>query len=164
MKKNLYFAVFIILLSGLYLYATYLLPERRSADPVGPVFFPAMVGILTLVLGISLLLQSMGEMLQAEAGAGSSNDTDAGGDPRNLQTKQFVAACCVLAWTLLFYFTLNWTGYILGSLIFLFGMFSFFHRGKHFINALVAIAYTGVIYVVFAKLLGISLPEGLIYF
>ena len=48
-----------LLLSGIYLYATYRLPALEIGDPLGPKAFPYLLGILFAASAVLLFIESL---------------------------------------------------------------------------------------------------------
>jgi putative tricarboxylic transport membrane protein len=51
-------------------------------------------------------------------------------------------------------------GYIIATIVYLFGLLCVFHKGRHKSNALIAAGFTAVAYGIFSQLLNVQLPLG----
>ncbi|MEQ8193658.1 MAG: tripartite tricarboxylate transporter TctB family protein [Rhodospirillales bacterium] len=136
-----------------YLFATYELPVKDIGDPIGPQMFPYMIGFGTLVCGIWILFESIFKKQEAVAAA-SGQQTDGYVKSRPL------AAIGVLAWTGVYFTLFEFLGFAISCTIFLFGMTSFFNRGKWLTNALVSIIFSFGVFYVFTQLLDVKLAPG----
>jgi putative tricarboxylic transport membrane protein len=65
---------------------------------------------------------------------------------------------------LLFYVFFEYLGFLIGCTLFLLGLTAYFYRGHWFINIAVSLGFASFIYFGFTRILGISLPRGLLPF
>jgi putative tricarboxylic transport membrane protein len=66
------------------------------------------------------------------------------------------------AWTLVYYVAFEPAGYVLATAVYLIGLLSVLNRGRWIVNLAVTLGFTVVSYIVFAKLLGVALPSGVL--
>ena len=141
-----------------YLWADLHLPATRIGDPLGPKAFPALVAGGLILSAVLLLFEIRKKRHALRAGEQPAHDM------APVTRKQAVTLIAMAAWTALYYAVFEWLGYLLATPVFLFGLLSHFHRGKHVVNAAVAIGFSLVVYALFSLLLGVPLPRGLLDF
>jgi putative tricarboxylic transport membrane protein len=137
-----------------YLFADAMAPKRGYSDPIGPKAFPAMIGIGLFFSGVLLLWETH---KKAQLGAPGS------GHPKFERTHLTILVA-MAAWTAIYYLAFEPVGYLLATAIYLFPMLAYFNRGKWVANSLVAVGFSLAAYVVFAKLLQVTMPVGLLGF
>ena len=150
---NRLLAAAIFVLSGVYMYAASQLPTLEIGDPLGPKVFPYIIGVLGMLAAGWLLI---------ETAAQSKQDL---GKPKAVSAYERphpVAVIAVLAWMLAFYLVLEPLGFILGCFLFLLGLMAYFNRGRWVTNLLVSALFPLGVYFGFTKVLGISLPAGIL--
>jgi putative tricarboxylic transport membrane protein len=145
-------AIFVLVLSGIYLIATYRLPTLAIGDPLGPKVFPYIIGVAGLLAAIWLFVDSH---VQSRAAAGQqAKEAQAQHHP--------LAVLAVLAWLLIFYTFFERLGFVLSCAIFLLGLTAFFYRGHWIVNLSVSLGFPLFVYFGFTQILGISLPRGVL--
>ena len=132
-----------------YLNADSKLPQLQVGDPMGPQVFPALIGIG--LLGSALLLMAEAWRKQRPAAA-TPHDPAA-------RAHQLILAGMVL-WTALYYFAFEPLGYLLSTLVYMFGLLACFNRGRWLVNAACAVGFTLAAYAVFTGFLQVVLPQG----
>lgn len=138
-----------------YLYADWRIPRLQLGDPLGPRAFPALVGILLLVSAVLLAIESRKQ--PGMPGPVRSAVTV----PKARQTAPHaVILTAMLAWTLCYYVAFEPVGYVIATVVYLFGLLCVFHRKRHATNLAIALGFTAIAYVVFSQLLGVQLPLG----
>lgn len=136
-----------LLVAGGYLYLTEQIPVMMFGDPLGPRAFPRLIaGILVL----SALLW-VAEALAARRGRGA--ETAGPAAPAWLPF-------AVTAWFALYVLTLEVLGFVAGSTLFLLGLLTVFHRGRWAINVAVALGMPLCAYLIFTRILSVTLPAG----
>ena len=146
--KDRVLAAVVAVVALAYLYSDWRIPRLELGDPLGPRAFPALVGILLLVSAVLLVLETRrGQQAPVVAAA-------------SLRSVPFACACwnSVLDHRLLRGFEV--AGYIIATIVYLFGLLCVFHKGQHKSNALIAAGFTAVAYGVFSQLLNVQLPLG----
>ena len=124
------------------------IPTSAYGSSVGPSVFPTGLGILLIILSILLLIETVRNK-KAYAIVG---DKEAVTSPNY---KRFmIIFLAALGYVLL----LDILGYLITTFAFLMIGFQTLERGKWFTSAIVAAAFSGVIYFGFVNVLGGSLP------
>ena len=157
MKKatsDLALAAIAIAAATIYLVATYNLRTLVVVDPLGPKAFPALLGILMLLCGISLAITSW----QRYRSQVSSIPEDESG-ARNSHP---IAVGAVASWLLGYYLVFEPLGFVLATIFFLFGLMVYFNRGHWLTNAIVAILFPVVLDFIFSYVLGLTPAQGLL--
>ncbi|MBT3765071.1 MAG: tripartite tricarboxylate transporter TctB family protein [Rhodospirillaceae bacterium] len=150
--RLLAFAMF--LLCGALLYATPRLEDLELVDPLGHRAFPYIVAVGAFLSGALLLLENYFTRRNASAVEVPSNETES----------HPVAALGVLGWMLLWYLLLDHVGFVISIAAFLFGLTSFFNRGKVAVNAIVSVCFSVSFYFLFTELIGAPLARGFLGF
>ena len=146
-------AGFIIVLTGVYAFATALLPSFEISDPLGPKVFPYLIAILGIIAGIWLLVESRGQ--------GQASAAEEAASPHRHHP---LAVCAVLGWLVLYYLVFEELGFILAGIAFLLGLTFYFNRNRWTMNLLVSAFFPLGVYFAFGAILGISLPRGILPF
>ncbi|WP_157961740.1 tripartite tricarboxylate transporter TctB family protein [Acuticoccus kandeliae] len=147
---------------ALYLAATYNLPELRIEEVVGPKVFPAIIGVGILVSAALIAWEAWAKG-RAGDGVGATEGEavlppPVEHDPHALKRPLTIAA--LVAFTVLYITLLEPVGYLILTPIFIFAIASFFNRGGHLANLLVAVGFGVGVYFVFNDFLGVRLPLG----
>ncbi len=146
-------AIVTIALATVYLVATYSIRTLVIADPLGPKAFPALLGVLMLLCGISLAITSLrrywrsAEVADKESGA---------------QNHYPVAVGAVALWLLGYYLVLEPLGFVLSTIPFLFVLMAYFNRGRWLSNAIVSILFPVILDLIFSYVLGLAPAPGLL--
>jgi putative tricarboxylic transport membrane protein len=153
--------VCVLAFAAAYLWADSLLPASSLGDPLGPRVFPALVGG-GLLLSAVLMVVEMVAKSRAVAPAEPAPATDDAHDAHDGPTSRHSALALLgtAAWTAAYYVTLERAGYLIGTVVFLGGLLSYFNRGRYWTNAIVAVAFTLIVDALFTHVLGTPMPEG----
>ena len=146
--------VFTLVLAGVYFYATEQLPSLEIGDPLGPKAFPRLLTVGLLVTAVVLFL----EIMRAPKTAPAAPKTDAG-----RRGSQIVVAA-VVAWTFLYFLVFEPLGYVIATTIYLLALTAYFNRGKWVANVLTSVLFCLGSYLMFTKLLGVTLARGILPF
>lgn len=150
--KNIAVSIVSIVVGGFYLYETYRLPGLVNVDPLGPKAFPALIGLLILICGIGVAVETViSGHDRDEAGAGAPESRI--GD---------VAAAT--GWLFLYMYFLEPVGYLLSSAIFLAGMMFFLRATRPIYILLVALCFPALVAALLATLLGYQPAPGIFGF
>jgi len=142
------------LLGAVMLYATFRLPVPIGVDPMGPKAFPGIIAFAMLLCGGTLVVQALGRRMSA---SGADGEAPAGaGHP--------VAVGIVAVGLLLYYIAYTRLGFVVSTAIFLLLFLSFFNRGRHVVNVVIAVAFPLVLNIVFVEVLGASPARGILPF
>jgi putative tricarboxylic transport membrane protein len=135
-----------------YFYATEQLPSLEIGDPLGPKAFPRLLGIGLLITAIVLFLEIVRRPKSARAAAVRT--------PGERGAQVVVAAAAV--WTLLYFFVFELLGDVVATTIYLLVLMSYFNRGKWIANVLTAVLFSVASYLMFTKVLGVTLARGIL--
>jgi putative tricarboxylic transport membrane protein len=145
-------AVTVVIVAAIYLHADAGLPTARIGDPLGPKAFPALVGGGLILSAILLLLETWSKRRAL---------ADTSVEPRSKEEKHLYLVMLAMAvWAAVYYFFFETAGYLLATPVFLLGLLCYFNPRKHLTNALVALGFTAIVYLLFSILLGVPLPTG----
>ncbi len=146
----------ILVLAGVYFWATSEIPTLEIGDPLGPKAFPRLLGVGLLISAAMLLA----EMLKARK---SEPDPKAAPEePHDTSTYKIVAGVVVA--TGIFFALFEPLGYAISTSLFLLVTTHFFNKGKMLINVPTSLLYGFVSYYLFTTLLGVNLPRGVLPF
>jgi putative tricarboxylic transport membrane protein len=134
-----------------YLLGTETIPSLDIGDPLGPRAFPILIGICLLLASVLLVFETRQAKQPAAAGALG----------RLFMDRKVLGT---LAAMIVFALVFETLGYLLSSVLFLLALTSLVHRGHPLLNATVSIGFAVVSYLLFDKLLGVALPQGLLGF
>jgi len=148
-------AVFAVVVAALYLYATSQFPVLDISDPLGPKAFPYMIGAGLLLSAVALLAQTLRAKKPARTGEGQ--------EMSGMGHHYWVVGAAAV-WTGAYLAVFEWLGYALSTGIYLLALMACFHRGKWTGNILTSVLYSCISYWIFTKLLGVSLPRGILPF
>ena len=146
--KDWFLAIAAAVGAVVYLYADYRMPTAQLGDPLGPRAFPALIGILLLISAALLALENLRRGPERLI------------DPDSRRPTPWVVLGGMLVWTICYYAAFEPVGYIIATIIYLFGLLCYFNAGRHGTNISVAVGFTAVAYGVFSLFLGVQLPPG----
>lgn len=144
-----------IILACVYLYATSRIPMLETSDPLGPKAFPVGLAIVFMVCCIALFAEGRNRRPKP---AGGAPKIEAGSHPNVL----VVAGMTV--WIATYFFLFEWVGFMVAACIFLLPAMLYFHKEGRLAAVLTSIGFSVGTYVVFAKLLHVRLPSGILGF
>lgn len=137
-----------------YLRATLALPYPELADPLGPQIFPILVSgglfLCALLMVVDLLRTGRSRVPVLLEG----NTT--------FDRQSLLLVAGITAWTALYFFTFERAGFVLSTVVFLYGLMSVFHRGHALMNACTAAGFTLGAWLLFTRVLSVRLPQGLL--
>lgn len=156
-KKTLDFngltGLFLVIIALIYGYRAYTLPRAAIGNPIAPSIYPLVLAILLLILGGILLVKSN---LKESIEALKISKREAS-DNERLSFKM-IGWTCVIA--LLYAAVFNYLGYVISTFLFMLLILMIINgKSKWKINIMVALLFSVGIYMIFSKLLGISLPQ-----
>jgi putative tricarboxylic transport membrane protein len=141
-----------LLLAAVYLYATTHIPTLEIGDPLGPKAFPILLGIVLIAAAILLFIETLNAdpVIPEKAAAGSR--------------RHLWLIAGVTAWTALYFGLFDRAGYLIATVVYLLAMMAVFNPGKWVANVLTTVLWAVGSYVLFVKILGVSLPPGILKF
>lgn len=147
--------VCIIVLAAAYFYATAQIPTLEIGDPLGPKAFPRLLGIGLLITAALLFFEMRSTARKTRPAAPQPG----GGNQRHLWIIGGVAI-----WTAVYYLAFEPVGYIISTSVYLLGLTAYFHRGKWVANVLTSVLFAIGSYVLFVKVFGVMLAQGIVKF
>ncbi len=153
LTDKIIFAVTLVL-AAVYFYATSQIPSLEIGDPLGPKAFPRMLGIGLLITAGVLLM----EILRArKATPAVSEDTPA-------EPPHWPLLAAVAVWIAAYFTVFTTLGFVISTTLFLLGMTAWFNRGRWMMNILTSVLFSAGSYLMFTKLLGVTLAQGVLPF
>ncbi|WP_079479102.1 tripartite tricarboxylate transporter TctB family protein [Halobacillus salinus] len=143
-------SLFLILFASGYLYLTYNLKEYPYV-PVDSDFVPKVLGYVLIVLAVFLYFDK-------------SSETKEEKEKRTIPKKEILVLLAVGAMIFLYIFLLELLGFVLSSMLFVFGCSLFLGYRDHKVNVIVSVIFPLVMYLSFNYLLQIKLPQGILPF
>ena len=147
------FAVTLVL-AAVYFYATSQIPSLEIGDPLGPKAFPRLLGIGLLITAGMLLM----EILRAGKAPAAEHTEPAAAPPH------WPLLAGIVAWIAVYFAVFTTLGFIIATTLFLLGMTAWFNRGRWLMNILTSVLFSAGSYLMFTKLLGVTLAQGLLPF
>jgi putative tricarboxylic transport membrane protein len=149
LTDKIIFAVTLVI-AAVYFYATSQIPTLEIGDPLGPKAFPRLLGIgLLLTAGVLLF-----EILQArKAPPPETSEVP-------VEKTHWLLLGSVVVWTAAYFAVFTTLGFILSTTVYLIGMTAFFNRGRWLMNVSTSVLFSLGSYLMFSKLLGVSLAQG----
>jgi putative tricarboxylic transport membrane protein len=152
LRADLYLAITIVVVAAIYLHADAGLRSATIGDPLGPKAFPPLVGGGLILSALRLLFETW---TKRRALQGTRVE------PRTKDEKHVVLVLlAMILWTGIYYYAFESIGYLIATPVFLLGLLSYFNKGRHVTNVLVAVCFTAIVYLLFSILLGVPLPTG----
>lgn len=147
--------VCILVLAGVYFWATQQIPSLEIGDPLGPKAFPRLLGIGLLITAAMLLAEILRDRKAVKR-------TEASGEAAKTQTSVIVGTVVATA---IFFVSFEAAGYILSVTLYLLAMTNVFNKkGRWVTNSLTSIVYGVGSYFIFTSALGVNLPKGILPF
>lgn len=150
--------VCILVLAGVYFWATSQIPTLEIGDPLGPKAFPRLLGVGLLISAAMLLAEMIKERKSAPTESGVTTQAQA----PEASTYKIVAGAVVA--TGIYFALFEPLGYAISTSLFLLAMTAFFHKGHMLTNVLTSVLYGFVSYYAFTAWLGVNLPRGVLPF
>ena len=141
-----------LLLAAVYLYATAQIPTLEIGDPLGPKAFPVLLGIALILAAILLLFETFK--------ANHAPD----GDGAVVDRRHLWLIGGVTLWTAFYFWVFDHAGYLAATVVYLLVLTAVFNRGKWVANVLTSVLFAVGSYVMFVKILGVTLPVGILGF
>jgi putative tricarboxylic transport membrane protein len=152
MRTDRIIGVLTLLLAAVYLYATAQIPTLEIGDPLGPKAFPILLGIALILAAILLFFETL-----------KPDDTPGANVPRESLRHLWLIGG-VTIWTALYFGVFDRVGYLVSTTVYLLVLTAVFNRGKWLANVLTSILFAVGSYVLFVKILGVTLPVGILGF
>ena len=119
-----------------YLYSDSKLPQLQVGDPMGPQVFPALIGIGLLGSALLLMVETWRKRRPPARKLRPTRST-----ATSALSHQLILAGMAL-WTALYYFAFEPLGYLVATLVYMFGLLACFNRGRWLVNAACAVGFT----------------------
>ena len=145
--------VCILVLTGVYFWATSQIPTLEIGDPLGPKAFPRLLGVGLLITAGMLLV----EMLKAR----QEPPEAAKADEKTHDWGSYKVIAGVIVVTGIYFVLFEPLGYAVSTTLFLLLTTTYFTKGKWLTNVLTSVLYSFVSYYLFVTLLGVNLPRGI---
>jgi putative tricarboxylic transport membrane protein len=147
--------VCIVVLAAVYFYATAQIPSLEIGDPLGPKAFPRLLGVALLVTGGILLMEMLGARADKTQETVRSAAVDRG---------VIMVIAAVVVWTAVYFVLFEPLGYVIASTIYLIALTLYFNPGRWVMNVTTSALFTIISYLMFSKLLGVTLAKGILPF
>ena len=141
-----------VVLAAVYFYATAQIPALDIGDPLGPKAFPRLLGAGLLIAAALLLV----EMIKA------GRTAPAAARERTSHRHLWIIAG-VTGWTALYFACFEPAGYLLSTAVYLLGLTGWLHR-RGLADVLTSVLFSLGTYLLFVKVLGVTLAKGVLGF
>lgn len=159
LNGDVWMAVSIIAIASVYLWMASQLPTVRLADPLGPKAFPTLIGAGLILSALLLLLESRKKRRAEELPTPSVAQLE---PAKSEEKRHLLILFGMIVWTAAYYTALEEVGYLASTIMFLFGLLSYFNRKRHKTNIAIAVIFTLVIDCLFTYVLGVPMPTGIL--
>lgn len=149
--------VAILGLAAVYFYATAKIRTFDFGDPIGPRTFPQLLCV-GLLVAAAMLVFEMVAARRAKSAAETGHVRPSGGE------RHILVVSTIAVITGIYFVLFVPLGYLLATTIYLLGLTAYFNRGKWLANGLTSVLYCVFSYLIFTKVLGVSLPAGVLPF
>lgn len=156
MADRIIFAGMLVLM-GVYFWATTQIPTLEIGDPLGPKAFPRLLGGGLVIAAVMLLLEMIKDHKLLPKAAAKDADT-----PHDWSSYKIVAGVVVV--TGIYFVMFEPLGYAVATSLFLLVMTNYFNKGSRWTNCLTSVIYGFCSYLAFTKWLGVNLPAGILPF
>lgn len=150
MTKNFTTGILGIIIGSIYLLAIQSFPEARAGDATGPKFFPLLIGSISIISGVFLCLMDRKKRSEAFQW----------GFTAEREILIMIGISTVLG--VIYGLVIEGWGYLLSTAIFLFCIIFMINRGRLIQNIIFSLLFPVVTYLLFAVVLHLSLPRGII--
>lgn len=165
MSKDQKFAIGLFIFSSLYLFHAYQIPSYPFPVPIDSDVFPTLLGTLLFILSLLLFWQGkrtkQADSVQTEETAQPITETI------NKEEKTFWARPRTQFWVILVAMMLyagliEILGFVVVTMVFLFGVSRYLGYRRHLINGMVAIIFSLGMFYIFTQGLQMNLPKGVL--
>ena len=153
MTKNMITGLISFVLGVAYLYGASQIPDVQAGDEIGPRLFPYIIGTAAVICGGLLTFL---EMIKKDKEAFSFGFIT--------EKSIWLKIATIMALGIAYGETLDYLGYVVGTIIFMFLAGTVINRGHTVQNITIAGLFSCVCYGVFSVALNLSLPRGLLSF
>lgn len=142
---------FIVLVVGIvFLILTLKTPDARIGNPFAPKRFPMMLCTALIILGAGFMFKNNVKNLPVAA------MNFIRGFKSDLHSHMMIILTCIA--TVIYAFLFMKIGFVLATALFLMSLLSLTRREKWIANIIISVIFSVAIYVIFKKLLGVTLP------
>lgn len=151
MNANRILGLFGLVVSVIYLFSAVNLPSASLSDPIGPKGFPILLSVLGIIVSVIILFQHKFVKDIKEINLKVNKE--------QMKMIIYTVVLCVL-YALVF----DTVGFLVSTILFLFGVLFKINENKLKQNIIISVSFGLGLYIVFAKMLSLSLPRGFFYF
>jgi putative tricarboxylic transport membrane protein len=151
MTKDMTTGIWSVVLGAGYLAAAFKIPLFQAGDQIGPRMFPFMIAAVVIVCGLVLIVKE----LRAKAVQPFSWNFSA-------ERGIWLRIIFTIAAGIIYGLVLDWLGYVIATLFFMFFTASIINIGRHVQNLVIAVLFSVSTFVAFAMILKLSLPRGIL--
>jgi putative tricarboxylic transport membrane protein len=144
----------LVLIGVAYMFGAFAIQVPRLGDPIGPRAFPFGIGVAFLCVTGALLLKSVFGRVRSAS--------DAPGASSSVVSRHELLGVVMVALTVGYFIMFETVGYVLSTFVYLTILIVLLRPRGLGTNIAVAATFSSVSYLVFAKLLGVRLPDGLL--
>lgn len=143
-------AVLVIVFGIAYLMMSLVLPKASIGNAMGPIYFPIILGIILILIGLLLFAKSDKSQI-AKVFEAMGNRS-----PKDKEVTRMVSITCAVA--IIYGLIFEHVGFILATFFFMMSILFLTNGKKIVVNTLVSSIFSVVIFALFNYALGIPLP------
>lgn len=145
-SRDIIAAVGLLIFSGLYVWATFHIPDRSIPNTPGPSFFPFVIISIVVALAMALLVKGIATLMVSEQrSTGSSNAR---------------SPFLMLGAFIVFLVCLPWVGFLIASVVFFAVLMVLYGSRSPIKIVLWSMALPTALYLVFTEIFQVILPTG----
>ena len=151
MTKDMTTGIWSVVLGAIYLAATFKIPLFQAGDRIGPRMFPFMISAVVIGCGLVLIVKELRGKTAQRFGWGFSAERGV-----------WVRIGFTIASGIIYGLVLDGIGYVIATFFFMIFIASIINVGRHVQNLIIAVLFSVVSYAIFAVILKLSLPRGIL--
>lgn len=151
MTKDMTTGIGSVAVGAVYLAAAFKIPLFHAGDRIGPRMFPFMIAAVVIGCGLVLIVKE----LRAKAAKPFSWGFAA-------ERGVWLRIVFTIAAGIIYGLVLDWLGYLIATFLFMIFITSMINIGRHAQNLVISVLFSVIIFVVFAMILKLSLPRGIL--
>ncbi len=159
MKANLPIGIVSILLGLYYAISAFQLPRASMGDPMAPVYYPMVLGVGMICMGIVLSIRGYKEVAIAKQSASQSEsaDQDKKADSRDKNFWILILGAVILGIVYTLVFTT--VGFLISTALFMFALFTLVNGFNNWLkHVIIAVVFSVSVWFIFQNLFMLNLP------
>ena len=151
MSKDMTAGILSVVLGAIYLAAAFKIPLFGVGDRIGPRMFPFIIAAVVIGCGLVLILKELRAKTAKPFSWGFAAERGV-----------WLRIVFTIAAGIIYGLVLDGVGYVIATFFFMIFIASIINAGRHVQNLIIALIFSVVSYGVFAVILKLSLPRGIL--